>query len=108
MDASLSQVDWNTAAKKPGESLTGRARELREETRRALLTAFAPTMILNEWASSSQPDRSPQVMDLPDLHPVAALGVTQWVNETSPFPHDWWLSIWRIMPSIKAKVSASG
>ncbi len=102
MDAALSQVDWNAAAKKPGEALSGKARELREETRRALLIAFAPTMTLNDWALSRAPDRSPPITALPDLHPLVALGVTQWVETIDPFPHEWWLTIWRVMPSIKA------
>lgn len=98
-------MDWNAAAKKPGEPLSGRARELREETRRALLIAFAPTMVLNDWAESGSPGNAPPVVDLPALHPIAALGVTQWVETIDPFPHEWWLTIWRVMPSIKAATS---
>lgn len=98
-------MDWNAAAKKPGDELTGKARQLREDARRALLTAFAPTMILNDWADTEPPSRMPTVEELPDLHPRVALGVTQWVEEVSPFPHEWWLAIWRAMPSITAAAS---
>lgn len=97
------QVDWNSVAKKPGEPLTAKARELREETRRSLLVAFAPTMILNEWSDSTEAGaRGPKVIDLPDLHPLAARGVVEWVEGTSSFPHEVWLTIWRAYPSIKA------
>lgn len=107
MDASLAQVDWNAAAKKPGEELAGKARQLREDTRRALLTAFAPSMVLNDWAGDEPPSRMPTVEELPDLHPVAALGVLEWVAQTNPFPNEWWLTIWRAMPSIEAAASVN-
>lgn len=96
----LAQADWNSQAKKPSEPLSAKARELREEARRALLAAFAPTMVLNDWAD--QQGHGPRVAPPPDLHPVAAAGVVEWVEGTKPFPHDVWLTIWRAYPSIKA------
>jgi len=66
-------MDWNAAAKKPGEPLSGRARELREETRRALLIAFAPTMVLNDWAESVSPGNARPSSTCPPCTPSRRL-----------------------------------
>lgn len=104
MDAQLSQVDWNAQAKDPGKPLTAAAKELREEVRRASLVAFAPTMVLNEWAAVEGPHASMPVMDLPDLNPLVAQGVLEWVDQTRPFPHEWWLMVYQVVPSLRAVV----
>lgn len=104
MDAQLSQVDWNAAVKNQSKPLTAAARELREEVRRASLVAFAPTMVLNEWAADEGPHAVMPVVDLPDLNPIVAQGVLEWVDQTRPFPHEWWLMVYQVMPSLRAVV----
>lgn len=97
------QTDWNNAAKSKDPGLTPHARLLREETRRALLQAFAPTLVLNQWAEEAQAtSRAPRIVDLPDLHPTAARGVVEWVeNRTNPFPNEWWNTFYKAYGSIK-------
>lgn len=104
VDAQLAQQDWNAAAKDKGKPLTKAAKELREEVRRASLVAFAPTMVLNEWAADEGPHASMPVVPLPDLNPVVAQGVLEWLDHTRPFPHEWWLTVYRVVPSLRAVV----
>lgn len=97
------QVDWKSAAKSKDPGLTQHERLLREETRQALLHAFAPTLVLNQWAEAAQgASRAPKIVDLPDLHPMVARGVVEWVEKrTSPFPNEWWATFYKVYGSIK-------
>lgn len=88
------------------KGLVKAAADRRQETKRELLAAFAPTMILNEWDEDEDARRNPApVMDLPDLHPVVAQGVVEWMNEPGGLPHAEWVRVARYAASIAARAS---
>lgn len=97
------QVDWENAAKSDAGDLPRVARELRERTRRALLSEYAPTSVQNDWAGNPI-----SAGDLPGepfeaLHPVTARGILAFVNDAGrSIPRRALLDLYPVLRSVEA------
>jgi len=97
------QVDWENAAKSDAGALPRIARELRERTRRALLSEYAPTSVQNDWAGDpvSASDRRGEPLER--LHPVTAQGIVAFVNDaTRSIPRRALLDLYPVLRSVEA------
>lgn len=83
------QVEWEHAAKEPEKALSDAAKSLREKTRKAMLTEFAPIMTLNDWAAMGQKpgERPVDVRPLPGMNPVTARGIMRLRERGLPHEH---------------------
>lgn len=64
-------------------------------------------MVLNEWVSTERA-KAPKrpIIDLPDLHPVVAQGVMEWLNDsTIRLERGVWRGIERYAASIAARAA---
>lgn len=89
VESALMQVEWEAAAKEPEKALSETARALRTRTRQAMLTEFAPIMILNDWAeeTAGPGDKPVDVRPLPSMNPATARGIMALRDRGLPHPH---------------------
>ena len=94
----MQAIDWESLAKDPGKSMSPGALRLRNEARRAALSAVAPVHIINRWYATAG-DRA-RVLPMTGR---AARGVLAAIKEG--LPHEHYLRVWRDVESLRVTAS---